>query len=202
MFHLLYDALLAANMTLISSAWFTSGDKHSIEAALEVFKESMSRITILVGVADDASQVMRIAKEMEMTGKGWLWVGVGWVQPHLWVDNLSEEQAEELLEALQGLVGVIPDDDEQPRFLGGKLMKYQYKTDGSNGGDAKACPELNKDMYKKGVSTSAYVPYGECTVRCSGVLLCCRVAVLLCCCVVVLLCCCVGRVASDKIASS
>lgn len=109
-------AAVTANMTLMDDAYFDSGNKHSIEAALEKLKESESRITVIVAAADDAQLVMKMAKEMGMTGKGWQYIGAGWVQSHVWLDNSDDKDQEDVKEAMQGVIGVRPDRDQTPSF--------------------------------------------------------------------------------------
>jgi ABC-type branched-subunit amino acid transport system substrate-binding protein len=109
-------AAATANMTLMDDAFFDTGNKDSMEAALEKLKESESRITVVVAAADDAQIVMKTAREMGMTGKGWQYIGAGWVQSHVWQDNEDDEDQEEVKKAMQGVIGVRPDRDQTPSF--------------------------------------------------------------------------------------
>ncbi len=38
--------------------------------------------------------------------QGWVWLGVGWVQEHVWLDAPTSAKQDELLAAMQGVIGV------------------------------------------------------------------------------------------------
>lgn len=55
---------------------------------LEALQEGSARIVLLLAPPADASVVLQYASQLEMTGKGWTWLGVDWVQETTWATAL------------------------------------------------------------------------------------------------------------------
>jgi hypothetical protein len=85
---------------------FTPNDDESIHEALAILHGTESRVAIVIASVDDARTVMYRAKESGMTGKGWVYLGVGWVSEHVWLDEINLERREVLRQAMQGVIGI------------------------------------------------------------------------------------------------
>jgi NhaP-type Na+/H+ or K+/H+ antiporter len=73
-----------------------------IELALHSVEESHTRIVLLVAHSSDALKVLLQAASMGMSGKGWVWIGVGWGGDSLFNYLGSADEREVLRGALEG----------------------------------------------------------------------------------------------------
>jgi hypothetical protein len=98
---------------------FTPNNDESIHEALSLLHDTESRVAIVIASADDARTVMARAKSQGMTGKGWVYVGVGWVSEHVWLDETDPVRRAALKEAMQGVIGV--------RGFRGAINSFQFQ---------------------------------------------------------------------------
>jgi ABC-type branched-subunit amino acid transport system substrate-binding protein len=75
-----------------------------IHLALHSVHESHTRIVVLIAHPSDAWRVMLKAKEMGMTGKGWVWIGVGWAGDTMF--NYAGSLKGELRDATEGMLSL------------------------------------------------------------------------------------------------
>ena len=153
-----YNDRQSSSLKLSHELTFSPGSADDVNEILRLLRRGTSRVVVLACTAEDARFVMQLAAQQGMTGKGWVWLGEGWVHTNTWRLAGSSSEQHYIANAMSGAIGVLPDDGALATYANGALSHFVY--DGSVGNPV-LCPELATGSASSlpGLPAAPYVAY-------------------------------------------